>query len=222
MIAVQIISLMFISNAAYAGVIITGSRLIYDSSKKEASVAIRNPDEGMPYLIQSWVDNYSSNNTQKPPFVVTPPLFRLDGKQENILRVMLTGGALPNDKESIFWVNIKAIPATQKNAVNRLSISINSKMKLIYRPRNLFNGASEAYKKVTFSRVNNQLQITNPTPYYISFSRIYINNQPIKESVMVSPFDKKVLSQPIGASAQISWGTINDYGGITPRQNVVL
>ncbi|WP_235427141.1 fimbrial biogenesis chaperone [Yersinia aldovae] len=95
-------------------------------------------------------------------------------------------------------------------------------MKLIYRPQNLFKGANEAYKKVTFSRVNNQLQITNPTPYYISFSRIYINNQPIKESVMVSPFDKKVLSQPIGASAQISWGTINDYGGITPRQNVVL
>ncbi|WP_235427143.1 fimbrial biogenesis chaperone [Yersinia aldovae] len=120
MIAVQIISLMFISNAAYAGVIITGSRLIYDSSKKEASVAVRNPDEGTPYLIQSWVDNYSSNNTQKTPFIVTPPLFRLDGKQENILRIMLTGGALPNDKESIFWVNIKAIPATQRNAVNLL------------------------------------------------------------------------------------------------------
>ncbi|MEY4921774.1 MAG: hypothetical protein RLY17_491 [Pseudomonadota bacterium] len=213
---------IFISNGSYAGVVITGTRVIYDSSKKEASVSVRNPDEGTPYLIQSWVDNYATNNTQALPFIVTPPLFRLDGKQENILRIMLINNTLPDDRESIFWMNIKSIPATQKSAQNTLSLAVNSRMKLIYRPRSLFRRASDAYKEVTFSRVNNKLKITNPTPYFISFSRIEINHQPVKESVMVAPFDNKVLSQQLGASAQVSWQTINDYGGVTPRQNVTL
>jgi P pilus assembly chaperone PapD len=213
---------IFISNGSYAGVVITGTRVIYDSSKKEASVSVRNSDEGTPYLIQSWVDDYARNNTQALPFIVTPPLFRLDGKQENILRIMLINNTLPDDRESIFWMNIKSIPATQKSAQNTLSIAVNSRMKLIHRPHNLFRLAGDAYKEVTFSRVNNKLKITNPTPYFISFSRIEINHQPVKESVMVAPFDNKVLSQQLEASAQVSWQTINDFGGVTPRQNVTL
>lgn len=40
---------------ATAGVIIGGTRIIFDGAKKEASISVNNPD-ATPYLIQSWID----------------------------------------------------------------------------------------------------------------------------------------------------------------------
>jgi len=41
-------------SVANAGVIIGGTRVVYDGNKKEASIDVNNPDK-TPYLIQSWV-----------------------------------------------------------------------------------------------------------------------------------------------------------------------
>ncbi|NIB53745.1 fimbria/pilus periplasmic chaperone, partial [Enterobacter sp. 725m/11] len=80
---------------AYAGVIIGGTRVIFDGGKKEASISVNNADTA-PYLIQSWVD-MPEGNANKAPFIVTPPLYRLNGGQQNIERILLSG-SLPQDK----------------------------------------------------------------------------------------------------------------------------
>ncbi len=66
--------------SASAGVIIGGTRVIFDGAKKEASINITNPDNG-PYLIQSWID-VQDEQSGKTPFIITPPLYRLDGGQK--------------------------------------------------------------------------------------------------------------------------------------------
>ncbi|MDI8993129.1 fimbria/pilus periplasmic chaperone, partial [Salmonella enterica subsp. enterica serovar Anatum] len=43
---------------------------------------------------------------QHAPFMVTPPLFRLNGGQKNVLRIIRTGGNLPEDRESLYWLDI--------------------------------------------------------------------------------------------------------------------
>ena len=96
---------------ASAGVIIGGTRVIFDGGKKEASISINNADEA-PYLIQSWIE-MPEGNANKAPFIITPPLYRLNGGQQNIERILITG-SLPQDKESLFWRNIKAIPSATK------------------------------------------------------------------------------------------------------------
>lgn len=48
--------------------------------KKEASISITNPDD-VPYLIQSWID-VQDGQSGKAPFIITPPLYRLDGGQK--------------------------------------------------------------------------------------------------------------------------------------------
>lgn len=47
--------LMTLWTPVQAGVIVGGTRLIYDGGKKESALNINNPD-AVPYLIQSWVD----------------------------------------------------------------------------------------------------------------------------------------------------------------------
>lgn len=120
-------------SAANAGVIIGGTRVVYDGNKKEASIDVNNPDK-TPYLIQSWVETLNGG-AEKAPFIITPPLYRLDGGQQNIERVVVTGN-LPQDKESLYWLNIKAIPSAPKKD-NTLQIAIKTRIKLIYRPAGL-------------------------------------------------------------------------------------
>lgn len=69
-------------STASAGVIIGGTRLIFDGAKKEASISINNPDSA-PYLIQSWID-MQEGSSDKAPFIITPPLYRLDGGQKTL------------------------------------------------------------------------------------------------------------------------------------------
>lgn len=77
---------------AQAGIVIGGTRIIYNGDKKETSASIRNPDRSGVWLVQSWVD--SGMKGSKTPFIVTPPLFRINPGEENILRIVRTAGSL--------------------------------------------------------------------------------------------------------------------------------
>lgn len=199
----------------WAGVVVGGTRVIYEGAKKEATLSINNPEKTNPYLIQSWVENSAATDSSKPPFLVTPPLFRLDAGQENVLRIIPTR-PLPEDKESLYWLNIKSIPATEQSDQNQLLISVKTRIKLIYRPTGLANDAAvEAYKKLTFSRQGNQLRVNNPTPYYIAFFSVKVGNSGIDKAGTVAPQSSLSWTLPAGATGQVSWQAINDYGGIT-------
>lgn len=72
-------TLLLVAATAHAGVIINGTRLVYQGDKKESSLGLSNPD-ATDYLVQSWVDS-GGKNLAKAPFLITPPLFRLMQKK---------------------------------------------------------------------------------------------------------------------------------------------
>ena len=195
---------------AYAGVIIGGTRVIFDGGKKEASISVNNADTA-PYLIQSWVD-MPDGNANKAPFIVTPPLYRLNGGQQNIERILLSG-SLPQDKESLFWLNIKAIPSASKQA-NSLQIAVKTRIKLIYRPTSLkASTPEEQANKLTWSRSGNNLQVTNPTPYVINFNEISVGGKKLEDVSWVAPGAVAAFRLPPGVNGkQIVFKVINDYG----------
>ena len=96
-IGLAITMLTLVQATATAGVIIGGTRIIFDGAKKEASISVNNPD-ATPYLIQSWIDE-QEGGSGKAPFIITPPMYRLDSGQKNIERIVATG-SLPQAKES--------------------------------------------------------------------------------------------------------------------------
>lgn len=200
---------------AIAGVVVGGTRVIYDSVKKETSLSVKNPEKSIPYLIQSWVENSVDVDKTAPPFIITPPLFRLDVGQENILRIMRVGGSLPEDRESMFWLNVKSIPSTERSEKNQLQISVKTRIKMFYRPDKLNGNPNEAYKDLKFVRDNNKLKVSNPTPYYVSFFSVMVGSEEIKDAGTVGPFSNFSWDVPKGADGQVSWRAINDYGGTT-------
>lgn len=210
-------SVMLLSQVmALAGVVVGGTRLVYDAGKNETSLTLSNQDKGTAYLMQSWVENGREGDTATVPFALTPPLFRLNGGEDNILRLAYTGSpALPADRESLFWLNTKSIAETERVDTNRLLISVRSRIKLFYRPKGLAGNANEAYKALTWQRQGAQLTVTNPTPYYVSFFNVKVGSAEVSEPPMVAPFGSQQMTAPV-SSGTLSWQAINDYGGITP------
>lgn len=207
-------------SAANAGVIIGGTRVVYDGNKKEASIDVNNPDK-TPYLIQSWVETLNGG-AEKAPFIITPPLYRLDGGQQNIERVVVTGN-LPQDKESLYWLNIKAIPSAPKKD-NTLQIAIKTRIKLIYRPAGLKSQQpQELSHQLTWRRNGNQLQVTNPTSYVINFNEISLGGKKIENVSYVLPGESMNFTLPAGAnSTSVNYKVINDYGAVSDVQSASL
>ena len=174
-------TLLLVAATAHAGVIINGTRLVYQGDKKESSLGLSNPD-ATDYLVQSWVDS-GGKNQANAPFLITPPLFRLDAKEDNVLRVVRTGGNLPEDRESLYWLNIKAIPSSKHvEGVNTLQIAINTRIKLLYRPSAVKGRPEDVADKLEWHREGNDLVVNNPTPFYMNFQTVTLNGQ--KERVV--------------------------------------
>ncbi|MDD7995986.1 molecular chaperone [Kosakonia radicincitans] len=215
------LSLIFCCASAQAGVVLGGTRIIYEEGKKEVSIDIENKGS-VPYLIQSWVENQDGVKTSD--FLVTPPLFRLDGDKKNALRIFKLVKELPVDRESLFFLNAKSIPGGMPDS-NTLQIAIRNRLKLIYRPTALKKETPEnRTEELIWSRTGNKLKVTNPGPYYQNFMFIKINDKDIelKDKNYAAPFTDTWFD--IGAinGNQISWKIINDYGSAGPlhRKNL--
>lgn len=221
----SLIALILLSTAAVnanASVVLGGTRVIYEGDKKEASISVRNDDK-TPFLVQSWIDNFDNTDKTKPPFSVTPPLFRIEPESANAVRIVLTDPRLPTDKESVYWLNVKSIPPSDKNSTNSLTISINNKIKLIYRPITLpSSDAFNAYEKLSFEKTGNTLKAKNPTPYYVSFGELKVGNKEIENPGMVPPMGEASWGISGMQANQVTWSAVNDHGTITQAKTQKL
>lgn len=213
---------LLIPISASAGLAIGGSRVIYSSDKSDVQLQVTNPDN-LIYLVQSWLE-YPDNSSKKLPFVITPPLFRLDEKKSSYIRIIRNELSLPDDRESLFWLNIKAIPATPRTDKNNLRFSLRTRIKLFYRPETMkINEGSEPFKKLNYKFVNGNIYIRNPTPFYININKIFADGIEIPESDMIDPFDMISFKLPSSASElkKLTLSVINDYGGVTDTAEIV-
>lgn len=219
---VMALMLTAVSFASQASVVIGGTRVIYNEDKNAAAVFIRNPEKSGMTLVQSWVEQGKKEG--KAPFIATPPLFRIDPGEENMLRIVRIGGTLPKDRESVFWLNVKSIPAVdaRQHQNNVLQLVVKSRLKLFYRPAGLKGRPDTAYQQLSVMRNGNRLTLSNPTPYFVTLFSLMADNREIKEADMVPPKGSVSFTLTSGMPSIITWQAINDYGGISPveRRNL--
>ncbi|WP_164971775.1 fimbrial biogenesis chaperone [Lelliottia nimipressuralis] len=193
---------------ANAGIALGGTRLIYDAREKSAAIDVLNTEQQI-YLIQAWVEGADKTPV---PFVLTPPLFKINKKSQRSLRVMKTQSSLPDNKESLFWLSVKAIPLAEKKA-GTVELAVKTRIKLIYRPKGLDEPASDISNKLKWSLQQNTLSVANPTPYYISFYSVKLNETILNDVKVIAPFSSVNFTlSGVDLHGVLSWMTINDYG----------
>lgn len=196
-----IYSLIFPSLVLADGLSLGGTRLIYDATKKEASITLENSGKSAPQLVQAWVSD-KNRKVADIPFVVTPPVSKLAQNATTTVRVVYTGRStsLPTDRESQFLLNVRTVPATEKqDNPQRLTIATQNIIKLIYRPAGLSSsGASRAGESLKVTRAGNEVRFENPTPYVVSLTGVTINGVKVEQPGTVQPRESLSLPSPAG------------------------
>lgn len=208
----------FISSANAGGVALGATRIIYPQGEKQISLPITNSDSKDVFLIQNWVSDSAGNKIND--FVITPPLFVIQPKKENVLRIMYVGqDNLPQDRESIFYLNSKAIPSADKSKQggSSLQIATQSVIKLFVRPKKLPTAAIDSPKTLRCQLSGSNLTVTNPSPYYVTLVQLHVGDKKL-ENDMVPPKGNKVINTQ-GASGGVTLQTMNDYGAMTAKQS---
>jgi chaperone protein EcpD len=224
---------------AEASVVIGGTRVIYGAREPEVTIKLSNEGQS-PALVQSWVDAgdvKSAPSTTRVPFVVTPPISRIDPAKSQTLRIVYTGEPLPRDRESVFWLDVLEVPPRPNGAeadMNRIQLAFRSRIKLFYRPDELKGKLADAPAQLAWrlTQVDGKpaLEARNPTPYYVSVIGITLQTGARKavaeDGGMVGPGETHAF--PLSgdaveaAGSTVYYTTLNDYGasvdGETPLQ----
>lgn len=214
---------------AFADIMISGTRVIYKQGSRDVSLNLDNRGN-RPLLTQVWVDEGNDNTSPqdiKAPFIITPPIARIDAGRGQTIRLSYVPPQkpLPTDRESVYWFNVLEIPAKPKTGANEntLQLAFRSRIKLFYRPSGLAGEAAKAPEQLQW-QVQKQstgvvAHITNNSPYYISFNQASLTT-PAKsyemDTHMIAPkssadFPIKGLTSEV--HGEVVFSTINDMGG---------
>jgi chaperone protein EcpD len=219
--SLRVIALMMaLAAQAQAGIVLNTTRIIYPASDKEVSFGVHNNGTG-EILLQSWLES-NAESAADLPFVITPALARMPGDAKQLLRIMYAGSGLPQDRESVFWLNVQEIPQTAGE--NALQIAVRQRIKVFFRPQGLKADPTLAPEQLQWRLVpGDMLNVSNPGPYHVSMVRIDVEDGAThvmkKDSQMLAP--KQSMDLPLKRSVEgrtlgLSFVSINDFGGQVP------
>lgn len=203
-----------ISFSSSASIVVGGTRVVFDGSHSAVSLSVENKDK-VTNLVQSWLSPAEGSSLKKESMIITPPLFRLESGKKASIRIASTGMPMPEDRETLLWLNVKGIPASEGIPdANTMQIAINSKIKLIYRPARLKGQLPEqSAHQLSWEKAGQTLRVKNPTPFYMNFSSIDVNGAKLNAQYYISPFS--TIAIPVSGLSEhgkVVWSLISDYG----------
>jgi len=202
--------------AADAAVALDRTRVIFDGGQKSMSVNVRNDNTKLPYLAQSWIEDAKGQKIQSP-LMSLPPLQRLEPGAKSLIKIQLAPGSeakLPQDRESLFYFNLREIPP-KSNKANVLQLALQTRVKMFYRPKALVqkqaNSETPWQEQLTLTRQGDRYMVNNPTPYYVT---LVAAGETDMKPLMLEPkssADLGVRAAALGSQPRVAY--INDWGG---------
>jgi len=211
---------------AHAGVLADATRVIYAHDAPAQSLMLVNTND-YPVIVQTWVDHGEADPNILAPFVSLPSVFRLMPKETQGIRVLLADAdTLPQDRESVFWLNLYEIPPTLKASAatshDSLALAMNTALKIFYRPKDLPRVDLAAQLRFVLEHIEGRWVITchNPTPYHASFTTLEVVDGSAVTKVqgdmdmMTAPFAQRryVLGDQPPAGQTLRYALVDDAG----------
>ncbi|WP_447752610.1 fimbrial biogenesis chaperone [Pseudomonas nicosulfuronedens] len=215
---------LLVGMPVHGGVTAERTRVIFDEGQREASLALVNQNS-YPVIVQTWIDDGdldAAPQTAQAPILPLPPVFRLNPGQQRSLRLLHTGEMLPRDRESLYWLNLYEIPPQSGTPLSegesRLTVTLRTQMKVLYRPRALAKDAEEAPRQLVFRRLGNAIQVENPTAYFITLAGAQVRRGDAGSALpadLLPPFSQRTLTPTQGLPAgagEVRYLWIDDGG----------
>ncbi len=217
---------------ARAALVLSDTRLVYHAAAHEAWIDVLNVGK-QPALMQAWIDSGNPSATPQDtrvPFVVTPPMARIDAGQRQTISVVFTGARLPTDRESLYWFNLLDIPPEPhlKPGTNFIQFAVRTRIKLLYRPASLHGGPGQAIATLRWRErckaARCALRVRNPSPYYVAIVDLRDRARTRAPALQgtAPPFGSMRwrLHGPWAGAAvhSVSYGVLNDDGAMIRAQ----
>lgn len=225
------LALCLFSSVCSAGIQLGGTRIVYPSTDREASILVKNQGSA-DIMIQSWMEPDARDKEADVPFAITPSLARMGGNKQQMLRIFYYGKGLPEDRESVFWLNVQEIPQQAKEE-NTLQVAFRQRIKVFYRPAGVTTTPAEAAAQLQWRLVSrdgiSQLEVQNPSQLNISLGTLKLSSGQqdyAVEEQMLAPKSttymkvRRLSGLPQG-NARLYWENINDYGGLDKHESSV-
>ncbi|WP_426617135.1 fimbrial biogenesis chaperone [Raoultella sp. R2A007] len=205
-----------------AATTISSTRVIYPQSEREVTVQISNQGKE-PVLLQSWIDDGHADvspDLMKVPFVLTPPVNRIDSGKSQSVRIRYTGSGLAADRESLLWFNALEVPPKLKGEESKsfLQMAFRTRIKLLFRPAGLQGTPEAAASTLRWKSSGNRLTATNDTPWNINLVDVETTldgRRVVTEADTVPPFSHRTFTAKGSQAGTVSsWRSVNDYGAI--------
>lgn len=209
---------IFTTASVHAAVGLDRTRAVFDGDQKSISLNISNENKALPYLAQAWLEDENGKKMTDGVLVATPPVQRLEPGQKGMIRISAVEpkiGNLPQDRESIFYFNLREIPPRSEKE-NVLQIALQTKIKLFYRPKSIIPKPNHIWQKeLILHKEKNGYKIENPTPFYITIIGLGKTKESAEldkfEAVMVSPKNSIYVTSGDFSNPYLTY--IDDYGG---------
>ncbi len=215
-------------------IVLGSSRVVMTSGNEAYALPVENKQD-YPVLIQTTILDENSE-TKSDKYIVTPPLFRLDGGQKNSISIIKENDRFPEQVETMSWICVKSIPPSEgsawiksdelkKNGSLNINVLVKNCIKLINRPKTLENIKNASYgSKLKWIMKNGRLTVENPTPYYINFGSLSFNGKKVTPPVFVKPqsmfvFEENNIKYKKG---KVTWRLIDDYGALTNEYEISI
>lgn len=219
--AMAALMLMSLAPTAWCQLKIEGTRLIYQGSDKEASINVVNRSD-LDTVMQSWVS--SPDEGRDTPFAIVQPLALIPPNGQQMLRVLYAGQGLPEDKESMFWLNILEIPRKPEQA-DTLQFAIRQRLKLFYRPAGLPGSASAAADGLQWRTSQpGRIEVHNPSAFHVSLVDLRLDNpgqsQQLTDYILLRPGQSLTLEapSPLPVQSQLTFSELTDIGLQRPHR----
>ncbi|EAA2615841.1 molecular chaperone [Salmonella enterica] len=202
---------------AHAGIVIYGTRVIYPADKKEVLVQLMNQGNRSS-LVQSWIDDGDSSLPPEKihvPFMITPPVAKVAGNSGQQLKIKKMAHMLPNNKESLFFLNVLDIPPNNPDNVgkNVLKFAMQNRIKLFYRPKGISSVNMHTFQKLSMKRNGSIYSIKNDAANWITVTEVKANNVKINnESIMLAPLSSADVALKSANANQYKMTIIDDHG----------
>ncbi|MBL5902033.1 fimbria/pilus periplasmic chaperone [Serratia fonticola] len=203
-------------HTAFSAIALDRTRVIYEGDNKAISLNISNENKQLPYLAQAWVEDHEQQKVAGP-LIVTPPIQRLEPGAKSMVRIsaMPEAKALPQDRETLFYFNLREIPPRSDKS-NVMQIALQTKVKLFYRPASIVMKPGAVWQnELVLHKTATGYQIENPTPYYITVTGIAARAKGREDNgfvpVTLAPKSRTDVKSIVFDAPVVTY--INDYGG---------
>lgn len=212
-----ITSLVMSSVLASGGVQLDRSRILIKDGKTAASYAIQNHYDS-PLLARAIITNF--DGTPSTAFAVSPSLFQIKPKatfQSQVVQLE----KLPNDRESVFWLTVKTVLASDKKeekSPNAVEFAIAQSIKLFYRPKGISDNCESAVKKIEWYKTSKGLKAKNPSAVSVSLVKVKSGTTESSIGDTLLPFEEKEWNAVINSNAETVFTFVDEYGNFLEKK----